>query len=93
MKLIALTEFRDVCLVGERKPDLRTLRIWTKAGKLPGGKVIAGNYFVDLDQLEAPTGNELADKVAAANEALAKAHASGPSFSRPARRSKQREAA
>lgn len=44
------------------RPALNTIKKWIAEGKLPG-KVIAGQYFVEVDKELESTGNELADKI------------------------------
>ena len=56
MRLAKLSEFRRVIYTPESAPARKTLRRRIDAGKLPGGLVQNGHYYVDLDEFDHVTG-------------------------------------
>lgn len=44
------------------RPTLNTIKKWIREGEIPG-KVINGQYFVEVEKKVRSTGNELADKI------------------------------
>ena len=49
MRLMRLTEYRRIAFVG-RRPSIAKLR--AKIREIPGGTVLLGDYYVDLDKAE-----------------------------------------
>jgi len=63
MRLAKLSKFRDLIYADGSAPSLNTLRARIIAGQIPGGKVDAGHYYVDLDAFDKAT--HLRDNLAA----------------------------
>ncbi len=55
MRLAKLSEFRGLIYAPGSAPAMRTLRGWIDAGKIPGGTIHAGRYYVDLDEFDRAT--------------------------------------
>ena len=55
MRLAKLSEFRRLVYTPDSAPSERTLRARIRAGKVPGGKLDAGHYCVDLDAYDSAT--------------------------------------
>ncbi len=53
MRLIKLTQYRQLVYVNGSAPSLGTLR--SRIHEIPGGQILHGHYYVDLDKLEAAT--------------------------------------
>lgn len=56
MRLANLTEFRRTYFSPASAPAISTLRARIAAGKIPGGMVDGGRYYVDLDEYERAKG-------------------------------------
>lgn len=52
MRLAKLSQFRKLVYAPGSAPTLRTLRGWIDAGKVPGGRIENGLYWVDLDEYD-----------------------------------------
>jgi hypothetical protein len=61
MRLASLQEFRSLIYTPSSAPALNTLRARIKAGRIAGGKIEAGRYYVDLDEYD--RANNLRDGV------------------------------
>lgn len=61
MRLASLKEFRALIYTPRSAPAMSTLRARIEAGKIPGGRIEAGRYYVDLDVFDRATNlsNEL----------------------------------
>lgn len=55
MKLAKLSEFRQMMYTPKSAPSIKTLRSRIDAGKLPGGLIDSGHYYVDLDEYSRAT--------------------------------------
>ena len=55
MRLAKLSEFRRLIYTPESAPTPETLRAQIDARKIPGGTVMNGRYFVDLDEFDRAT--------------------------------------
>jgi hypothetical protein len=55
MRLSKLKQFRSLVYALGSEPTLRTLRLHIDAGKIPGGLVVHGRYYVDLDEYDRAT--------------------------------------
>lgn len=55
MRLAKLSEYRRIIYTLESAPTFHTLRSHIDAGKIPGGQVLHGRYFVDMDELDKAT--------------------------------------
>ena len=55
MRLARLSEFRRIHYTPGSAPTPATLRAWIDKGRLPGGVVQNGRYYVDLDEFERAT--------------------------------------
>ena len=55
MRLAKLSEFRSLIFTPESAPSAETLRAQIDANKIPGGTVLNGRYFVDLDEFDRAT--------------------------------------
>ena len=55
MRLAKLTEFRSMVFTPESAPSVRTIRLQIDQGKIPGGMVQGGRYYVDLDAYDVAT--------------------------------------
>lgn len=53
MRLASLEEFRRAIFTPGSAPSIRTLRARIRAGKIAGGMIEAGRYYVDMDAYEA----------------------------------------
>ena len=53
MRLIALSEFRNLIYAPGSAPSLRTLQ--RRIDEIPGGMRLAGRYYVDLDEFDKKT--------------------------------------
>lgn len=52
MRLVSLKEFRALIYSPASAPGLETLRARVRAGKIAGGMIDAGHYYVDLDEFD-----------------------------------------
>lgn len=52
MRLANLKEFRSLIYTPDSAPSVSTLRGKIIAGKIPGGRVVDGRYYVDLDEFD-----------------------------------------
>lgn len=55
MRLANLNEFRRMVFTLESAPSVRTLRAQIDGGKIPGGMIQGGRYYVDLDAYDTAT--------------------------------------
>lgn len=55
MRLAKLSEFRRLIYAPGSAPKMQTLRRWIDAGKIPGGTIHVGRYYVDLDEFDRAT--------------------------------------
>jgi len=62
MRLLRAPEFCRRYFDEASRPSERTVRRWIQQGHVPG-RQIGGSWYVDADQWEKSTGNQLADKV------------------------------
>lgn len=56
MRLAKLTAFRRLVYAQDSAPCLKTLRGWVRDGKIPGGRIEHGHFWVDLDAYDRATG-------------------------------------
>lgn len=56
MRLCTLKAFRSLIYAPGSEPSMATLRAKVGAGKVPGGQVDGGRYYVDLDEFDRRTG-------------------------------------
>jgi len=63
MRLAKLSKFRELIYADGSAPSLNTLRARIASNQIPGGKVEAGHYYVDLDEFDKVT--HLRDNLAA----------------------------
>jgi len=57
MKLIPVSEYRELRFVGNKKPSVKTIKRWIQSGDLPG-KRIGGLYFVNVAEEELMVTND-----------------------------------
>ena len=55
MRLSKLSEFRRLMYTPDSAPTLPTLRARINKGTVPGGVVVGGRYYVDLDEFDRVT--------------------------------------
>lgn len=56
MRLASLSEFRQLFFTPESRPSLETLRRRVDRKCIPGGRLDAGRYYVDLDEWDEANG-------------------------------------
>lgn len=56
MRLCKLKAFRNLIYAPDGAPSLCALRAQISAGTMPGGLVLGGRYYVDLDAFDHATG-------------------------------------
>lgn len=70
MRRASLKEFRELVYTPRSAPAMATLRARIDAGKIPGGGIEAGRYYVDLDAFDRAT--NLSNDLEARRQALMK---------------------
>lgn len=61
MLLMKISQYREEHFVEGSRPAINTLKKWIDNGDL-NGKVIGGNYYVQIDESEGESVNELVEK-------------------------------
>ena len=68
MRLASLGEFRRLIYTPDSAPSLNTLRARIRNGRLTGGVIDGGHYYVDLDEFDRK--HNLRGQIAAAQATL-----------------------
>ena len=68
MRLASLGEFRRLIYTPDSAPSLNTLRARIRNGRLAGGVIDGGHYYVDLDEFDRK--HNLRGQIAAAQATL-----------------------
>jgi hypothetical protein len=68
MRLASLGEFRRLIYTPDSAPSLNTLRARVRNGRLAGGVIDGGRYYVDLDEFDRK--HNLRGQIAAAKATL-----------------------
>jgi hypothetical protein len=69
MKLMKLSKYRELVYAEGSAPSMVTLR--NRINEIPGGTVLHGHYYVDLDKLELHSQAAARERELAANPLLA----------------------
>lgn len=52
MRLASIQEYRRLFFTPDSQPSLNALRSQIREKKIPGGRILNGRYYVDLDEFD-----------------------------------------